>query len=260
MVTSPRAVGLTTDQKRSLHADGFVRVPGVVPDELVGRALRAINHDLGKGIDPAELRAMEAISFCPSLCRTPAITDLFERSGARAVVESATGPLKPVDYGQIAPRWPEALDGAQPPKHYSPHIDGIHAPDNGVPMGTLQNFTALACVLLSDLPTTDAGNFTVWPGSHRVLERFYREHTDAALRDYSTHPGLGTPQQITGRAGDLIICQFLLGHDVSLNVSPHIRYAVFFRVASTTLTEENRLGSVLDPWRDWNGMRAIIAR
>jgi hypothetical protein len=252
---------LTRSQKLRLHADGFVVVPGVVSTELVHRALRAINHDLSLGIDADQLPTFNAQSFCPALCETPPILDLFERSGARQTVESATGPLKPVAYGQCALRWPEPLDGPGSTRPLWPHIDGIATPTNGVAAGTLHTFTALAGVLLSDLPGPDSGNFTVWPGSHRSLQRIYRDEGLAAVMDNARYPqrsDFGTAHQITGRAGDLVIAQYLLGHDSALNRSPHIRYAIYFRLESTALTFENRLETVSRPWRDWSGMADVM--
>jgi hypothetical protein len=249
---------LSVEQKRHLLAHGYVHVPNAVEENLVRRALRAINHDLSNGIDPAQLAIFNSQSFCPTLAKARPILDLFERSSVQTIVESATGPLKPIDCGQVALRWPEALDGPPPPRILWPHIDGTYTPTNGVPEGSILNFTALACVLLSDLPTANAGNFTAWPGSHRILESYYRENGAAALLNNAGRPNLGTPHQITGSAGDLIIAQYLLGHDYSLNLSPNVRYAVFFRLESRTLTPQNRIGSVTDMWRDWSGMTDVI--
>jgi ectoine hydroxylase-related dioxygenase (phytanoyl-CoA dioxygenase family) len=248
------APSLTADQKRHLRELGYVRVPGAVDTPLVERALRAINWDLGRGIDPAKLPIYQSQTFCPAVTATPAITDLFERSSARAVAESAIGPVHPVGSGQCALRWPRPPEVAEA-KPGAAHIDGTYAPNNGVPAGEIHNFTALACVLLSDVPRPDSGNFTVWPGSHLVHERYFREHGAQALLQ-SPKLDLGAPAQITGRAGDLIIAHYLLGHTVAANLSPHVRYAVFFRLNSTALTSANRLGAVTDAWRDWAGMGA----
>ncbi len=246
------ATGLDQDQKQSLREQGFLHLRGVVTPELIRRALRAINHDLSRGIEPARLPTFHAQSFCPDVTATPAITDLFDHSGARTLIESATGALKPVVSGQIALRWPRLEDAKGIGKA---HIDGTYSPTNGVPAGKILNFTALACVLLSDLPDEFAGNFTLWPASHLVHERYFREHGPEALLK-EPKLDLGAAKQITGRAGDVILAHYLLGHTVSANCSPHIRYAVFFRLESTAFDDANRLGSVSDAWRDWAGMRA----
>ena len=252
----PATAGALSDhQLRRLRDDGYLVVPQAVAPDLVGRALRAINHGLSQGIDPAKLPTFHAQSFCPEVCGTPAIVDLFERSGARQVAESAMGPLQPVGGGQIALRWPLAPD-LVPTKQPKAHIDGTYSPTNGVPPGKILNFTALASVLLSDLATTDAGNFMVWPGSHLVHERYFREHGPEALLA-APKLDLGQPVQVTGRAGDLVLAHYLLGHTAALNLSPHVRYAVFFRLHGVGFTDENRLGAVTDAWRDWPGIRAL---
>jgi len=246
------ATGLDPDQQQSLREQGFLHLRGVIAPDLIRRALRAINHDLSRGIDAARLPTFHAQTFCPDITATPAITDLFERSGARTLVESATGALKPVTSAQIALRWPRLEEATGVGRA---HIDGLYSPTNGVPAGKIFNFTALACVLLSDLPEEFAGNFTVWPGSHLVHERHFREHgAEALLKEPRLE--LGAAKQITGKAGDVILAHYLLGHTVSANCSPHIRYAIFFRLESTAFTDVNRLGAVTDAWRDWAGLRA----
>ena len=66
----------------------------------------------------------------------------------------------------------------------------IHAPTstacpralNGVAAGTIYHFTALAAVFLSDVDEPFAGNFTVWPGSHRALAALLRDERRARQR------------------------------------------------------------------------------
>ena len=51
------------------------------------------------------------------------------------------------------------------------HIDGLHAPGNGVPVNTIRNFTLLVGVALSDMPAPRMGNLGVFPGSHLAMEQ-----------------------------------------------------------------------------------------
>jgi hypothetical protein len=71
--------------------------------------------------------------------------------------------LREIKGGQIALRFPSLQD---PPKEPRPHIDGMYSPTNGVKKGTINSFTGLVGVLLSDLPDENRGNFTVWTGTH----------------------------------------------------------------------------------------------
>jgi hypothetical protein len=249
---------LREEQLRELLDLGYTRVAGLVPRALVDRAVRAINASLGeRGMDPAQLPTLRAQSHCPELRSSPAILDLFNESGAKSFAESAigSGKLAPVKSGQIALRFPRTLElDDQPLPATRAHIDGMYSPTNGVQPGTIANFTALLGVLLSDLPDENAGNFTVWPGSHVKHERYFREHGPQSLMNGMPPIDLGPPKQITGRAGDVILAHYLLGHGIAPNDSPHVRYAIFFRLYHVD-HERQRWESMTDAWREWEGVR-----
>lgn len=249
---------LTWIQKQQLYQDGYVQVPGVVPKVMVDTALRAINHSIGEGMSAEEMPRMRAQSYCRELTREPVITDLIQRTPAWSLAESAIGEgkIKPVGGGQIALRFPGLHD---PPPPARPHLDGMHSPTNGVPEGTIQNFTALVGVLLSDLPTAHAGNFTVWPGTHHQYEAYFREHTPQSLLNGMPPISLPEPHPIIGGAGDIVLCHYELAHGVTPNVSPHVRYAIFFRLTHIE-HETQKWESMTDIWREWEGMREVVAR
>ena len=100
----------------------------------------------------------------------------------------------------------------------------------GVPKGEIRNFTMLVGIYLSDVPNPYAGNFTVWPATHRAFERYFREHGAEALLAGMPPIDLPRPRQITGAAGDIILAHYQIAHTAAPNVSPHTRYAVFFRL------------------------------
>ncbi len=259
---------LTQEQRTSFISDGYVCVPGAVPRAQVDAVVRAINHDIGKGIDPAMLPTYRVQSYCPSLVSTPLVTGLFNDSPAMALFQSALGAgrVKPVTGSQIALRFPGSANPPinppiNSPKLNPPHVDGISNAEgtNGVPKGSIANFTALACILLSDLPEPLSGNFMVWPGTHRSNAAHLRVHGSRALLHGMPNTNLPEPVQITGRAGDLIIAHYLLGHSVAPHLSPHIRYACFFRV-ETIDHEETREASLTDEWLEWHGLRDLHCR
>jgi hypothetical protein len=64
-------------QKQHLYENGYIHVPGVVPRIRLDAALRAINHGVGQGIDPAQLPKYRAQSYVPEVSGTPPITDLL---------------------------------------------------------------------------------------------------------------------------------------------------------------------------------------
>ena len=252
---------LTHRQKQRLFEQGYIPVPGVVPRIRVEAALRAINHSVGEGMDPVQMPKFRSQTFCPELTATPVITDLLLKTPAWELAEGllGAGQIRPVTGGQVALRFPRLQD---PPRRPGPHLDGLHSPNNGVPEGTLASFTLLLGVLLSDLPEPDAGNFTVWPGTPHLYEQHFREHgTETLLRGMGggmPDVPLPPPVQITGQAGDIVLCHYQLAHGVAPNVSPHVRYAVFFRLSHIDHAA-HKVEALTNIWLAWPGMRGIKA-
>jgi hypothetical protein len=248
---------LTHAQKKQLVEQGFLHVAGVVPPIMVEAARRAINASIGRGMNVADMTRFQAQSFTPELQDAPVIADLFNRTPARPLVESAIGAerLSPVKSGQIALRFPTMKD---PPPPLSPHIDGIHTPTNGVPEGDLHSFTALVGIYLSDVPAAACGNLTVWPGTHWKMAEYFRTHDHREMKTPTPRIELPQPQAIIGSAGDMIIANYLTVHGVWPNSSPNVRYAVFFRVYSIDHAE-TQWEAIRDPWLQWHGLRDITA-
>jgi hypothetical protein len=251
-------VELSSTQKRSLYRDGFVALPGAVPRERVDAALRAINASLGsEGIDPAQLTRFRAQSYCPELQAAAAITDLVHASDVWSVAESAIGPgqIRPVGSGQIALRFASRETSRAP----HPHLDGMYSPANGVPKGTIRNFTALVGVVLSEIEHANMGNLTVWPGSHLQYEQYFRDRGPEALLEGMPNVPLAEPRQLTGKPGDAVLCHYQLGHGIAPNNSPNIRYAVYFRLKHVE-HDAIHWESMTDIWREWAGMRDVVAK
>ncbi len=247
---------LTHAQRMALFETGYVHVPGVVPRVMVDAALRAINNSMGEGMPPEDMPRLRAQTYCPEVTRTPAITDLLNRTPALALAESVIGQgmIAPINSGQIALRFPSMQDPPSPPR---PHLDGMHTPTNGVPKGEIRNFTMLLGVMLSDVPGPFAGNLAVWPGSHTIYERYFRERGPQSLLEGMPDVPIPAPVQLTGQAGDIVLCHYMLAHGVTPNVSPHIRYAIYFRL-NHVQHEQQRWESMTDIWLEWAGMQAIV--
>jgi len=247
-------VGLSGAQRASLFAAGYVTVPGAVPRELCEAALRAINESLGRGLPPEDLPRFRARSFCPELQRERVITDLLVRSPAFALAESlvAPGRLERPGTGQIALSFPDP----QATGRLHPHLDGLYTPANGVPKGSVLSFTMLAGVLLSDVLQPSAGNLVVWPGSHRLYEDYFRRHGPQSLLEGMPSVPLPEPAPVTGRAGDLVLCHYQLGHAAGSNTSPHVRYAVYFRLKHVG-HDRHRWECLTDLWREWPALAGM---
>ena len=246
---------LTPPQTQSLLEQGYAHLPQLIPAEAWQGAAKAVAISLGRdGMDPVLLPKFRTQSFCPEVQGTPPITGLYNETPLGAVVESllGAGQVRPVGGGQIALRFPS--NG--PPGVPHPHIDGTYHPLNGVPEGQLDSFTALVAVFLSDVPVENAGNFTVWPGSHLLCEQYFRENGGQILVQGVTDVGfvaLPAPRQIIARAGDALIAHHLLAHSVASNVWWQTRQAVFFRVKHVRHDEE-KWDVLSDVWRHWPGM------
>ncbi len=169
------------EQLRALARDGFVVVPKVVNRARVDAALQAINHWLDTGYDSTRRSEYHARSFAPELGTDPAMVGLLTDTGAWEIVSGLVGrPLVRPTSAQIALRFP--VPPGTPPRGAWPHIDGVPTADNGVLFdGRLHGFTALAGILLSDLPQPGHGNFTVWPGSHLAMARWFRQNEPASV-------------------------------------------------------------------------------
>lgn len=221
---------LSYAQRKELFEKGYVHIPGVIPQVMLDEVKRAINHSLGEeGMDKDKLPILRSQSYSPEIQYKPVISDLFNKTPIFDLVDSVidTTKIYPINGAQIALRFPSLAD---PAPLASPHIDGMYSPNNGVPEGTISNFTALVGVLLSDLPDDDSGNFTVWPGTHLQYEEYFREHGPEALLNGMPPIDMPEPIQIKGKAGDIVLCHYQLAHGIGPNVSPNIRYATFFRI------------------------------
>ncbi len=240
-------------QQQEFYGNGFIKLPGIVPRAVVDAALQAINASLGAhGMAPDQLPTFRAQTYCPTLTDTSSITDLLHASPLWSLAESAVGvgKVRPVRSGQIALRFPTTDTLGDP----QPHIDGMYTPTNGVPEGTIASFTALIGVFLSDLPHDNMGNFTVWPGTHRLYADYFRAHGAQALLAGMPRVALPAPTQVTGHAGDAVLCHYQVGHGIAGNSSPHIRYAVFFRLTHVD-HDARRWECMTDIWREWGGLQ-----
>ncbi|MCC2687065.1 MAG: Protein involved in biosynthesis of mitomycin antibiotics/polyketide fumonisin, partial [Paenibacillaceae bacterium] len=109
---------------------------------------------------------------------------------------------------------------------------------------------------LSDLPNVNAGNFSVWPGSHHLYERYFRELGPESLLSGMPPVDLPEPRQIIGQAGDAVFCHYQLAHGIAPNVSPNVRYAVFFRLRHVDHATDWK-APMTDLWLHWPGIREL---
>jgi ectoine hydroxylase-related dioxygenase (phytanoyl-CoA dioxygenase family) len=239
---------LTVPELKQLQIAGYIHLPKRLPDHLVSTALRAIERDLQSNFDAARQAEYDNRSYCPDLCAKPPIMDLLLRSPVIALLDQLLG-VKHIVWGdgQIAIRKARNHPIAIPP---DPHIDGFSTGLNGVPPDRVYSHTVLAGVFLTPITTEFAGNFTVWPQSHFIYERYFRERGVRAITEPMPRPTLKEPLQLKCEPGDVVLAHYQLGHTAAVNTSGNDRIAVFFRVALKSLAS-NQWKYLTDLWRGW---------
>ena len=167
------------------------------------------------------------------------------------------GNIQPITGAKPYPRFP--LAPGQEPNPPVGHMDGTGNGLNGTAKGDYnRGFTAFAVVYLMDLLKPWSGNFTVWPGSHRVCEAHFKEVGHEVLSN--GNPKIEFPEppvQVTGNAGDLIIGHHAMIHTGGPNASPDVRLAV---IARPRHVDVDKLGNdaYLDIWAEWPGVHDVL--
>lgn len=219
---------LSIDQVRRFARDGYVVVPGVVPEPWLADVDAEIDGVITDA-PPPEGKVGPHFYFLPPE-QLPASDAALRRSGALTAAEELVAPHS-VDHAlghiQVAlniPPYPHRPGG--------PHLDG-HRPEQSAPA----SFTMLAAVFLSDESVPDSGNLWVWPRSHLAHQQLFAERGPTVLLATSGHtlsldepPPLGDPRPVTARRGDLLLAHFLLGHNIGGNTSPATRRILYYRL------------------------------
>jgi hypothetical protein len=250
----------SNDQIMEFHDQGYIVMKDVIPRIMVHEALQTINHHIGQnGIPTERLTEFRAQSYCREVQNDLALTSLMNATPVVPLLESLIGEGRVKRHGsaQIALRFPSPPSGSRRPP--AGHLDGIGSGNNGTAVGSYtRTFTALAVCLLCDLPEAYMGNFTVWPGSHRTYEDYFREVGHEVLaKGQPVIPLPHEPVHVTGKAGDVVIAHHLLQHTAAPNLSPFIRYAAIFRVNSIDVQDVGT-DAYTDIWREWHGVRAVV--
>jgi hypothetical protein len=233
--------------------NGFTVVPRVVSAALCDAARSEIAQVRGETPEPKGHRGVHFYWSEPARELEPVRTMLGPP--AMRMAEQLVAPLRiePPDLVQISlniPPWSHRPGG--------PHLDGCNPPE---PDGRPGTFTVLAGLLLSDQPVADMGNLWVWPGTHEVNAEYLKRAGSDALLATAPYPPtpFSDPMQVLGRAGDLLLAHYLLGHNMGGNTSNVTREVVYFR-----LHAEGHRGRwrtvVQDAFHEFAPVRAARAR
>lgn len=222
---------LSPEQLRWFGEDGYLVVPGVVPENLLAGIDDEIDALIAADPPPAGTVGKHFWFLPPE--RLPAADVALRSSGALDIAGELVAP-HPVDLGlghiQIALNYPP---GAHRPG--GPHLDG-HRPGQPRP----HSFTMLAAIYLVDEQERQAGNLWVWPGSHLDHQRLFQERGTRVLLDVSGHstmldppPVLREQVPVMARRGDLLLAHFLLGHNSGGNTTDRVRRIAYYRLSCT---------------------------
>lgn len=241
--------------------DGYVVLPRLLPPALTAPAVREINHRLGAGEHPGRDRYADTHDYLSEYVSSPAVMAL----AAGPVSELAesllgAGKVMPLSQAQIALRFPAAHDGVV----YEPlvHIDGPYSGMDAkkVLADRPLRYSLCAGIFLSDTPKPGMGNFTAYPGTHRLIAREVKRRGLGALRcGVEKCIALPAPVQVTGKTGDVVLFHFQLAHDKAPNFSPRIRRMAYFRFWHEDSWNDTSRAyltrAMADPWLEWPLMR-----
>lgn len=245
---------LSKDQLREFSERGFIVVPGAVPPELVERANRRIDEMVAAKPPPAD-HVGPHFSF-PNAADEPSLIAPLMDTGTHAAsafshAEALAGP------GLLIAPWQVQIALNIPPYPHRPgrpHIDAaISEPTPGF---TPNSFTLLAGVFVTDQLAEDSGNLWVWPGTHRTHAEYFR---DRGVEMYCAYPDveLPEPEQVTARAGDLLLAHYLLGHNIGGNsASDTTRRMLYYRISGRGHAEEPAR-ILTEPWYEYGPIRAL---
>merc|ERR1719305_188580 len=270
---APPAITLTDEQRAAFKRDGVLVLPGVVGEELVQDALRAINARLGagraawrEGEDGGEMLAFPHLQGIGN-----PLQNLLLRSPLNGIAEQLllppTGRSRVPNTSQLRnkgsqvalrfPLPPAAAETRAPKGEEQWHIDGINRQEHA------NGFQLLVGVALSAQPDDDCGNLHVWPGKHgEVQDAVDRMRKKRARADpmHAQDPGwLGEKpkldnddaRQVYLQPGDVVLAHQKTPHRIGLNRSPNVRYQIYFRLSAQDHDPEARLAS---PWDGWHGL------
>ncbi len=239
----------TESQKKAFYEDGYVIFPGAISGLMVTRARKEINTYMRQNV------LLQGRN--PGLSDNPVITDLFNETPLAALCESLVGE------GNLAPTTSAAIKLHFPREEDNWNVRGHLDLGNKLKDGILiRALNQLVVVLLQDVPVPFMGNFTFWPGSHRVFEEAFKADPDyvETTKANCKTPDVEFPHepiQLTGKAGDVVICHHQIYHTAAPNNSADIRYAVIFRPRHIH-SKENSTGAMADIWMEFDGVREAM--
>jgi len=240
----PYVAGVLTDEQVNEFAErGFVLVPQVVQGDVLAQAAGRI--DAVVAADPPAADKRGSHFYFLETKDEPDLMAPLTGSPAFGLAEQLAGAGTLEIPGQV-----QVALNIPPYSHRPgiPHIDAANAEPGSEPIrGT---FTMLAGILVTDQLTENSGNLWVWPGTHLTHAAYFRDHGPQLFCAYPPI-SLPEPEQVKGRAGDLLLAHYLLGHNIGGNYASELtRRALYFRISAAGHAS-HRSEFLQDPWLDY---------
>lgn len=225
---------LSSDEIEVFGADGYLVVPGVVPEPLLAELDGEVAALVASQPPPEGKTGFHHYFEHPS--NLPVAERALRDGGVFDLAGELVAPLAidlAFDHIQVATSiygWDHQPGGG--------HIDGYGLPGQTEPA----TFTMLAGIYLDDESEPGRGNLWVWPGSHRVHEELFRERGTDALMDEASMgghacllpeaPDFGLGRPVLARRGDVVLAHYMLAHNQSGNMWSPLRRIVYYRLAA----------------------------
>lgn len=226
------------DQRHFFREQGYLVVRGLVPDATLAHWRARIEKRWGA---PTAAGTKEKItSEIKTHGRATHMNDLsfIDEEHRLNRVPAFRAHLEMLGGGEFAPGgtnliigWPQAeVEGFEWSAPTRGHVDGY-------PGDHWFCFIAAATCYVYDVGPREGGTF-LWPGSHRGVHRYFREHPEQVDGSWRTAEPGGMlqraqegiePVEFTGAAGDVLFWHAYLCHEGSPNSSRRPRYGMFSR-------------------------------
>lgn len=217
---------LSSDQIAAYRRDGYLHLPGLVPIQMINRAVEAVDA-LWKSVDENdpdvywrahETKGRVADRLDPVCPRCPEVADIAALGGVTALAADALGHPSALFKDKLITKWPGTAG-------YLPHQDYGYWEGLGIPADEILT------VLIALAPMTkETGALEVWPGQHRF----------GRLPAPKDEPRDVDPAAMHGKAlrilelaaGDALAFSSLLPHQSGYNRGTHPRLALYLTFTS----------------------------
>jgi hypothetical protein len=225
---------LTAEQLRCFAQTGYIVVPNVMDEAVLVTLDAEVDALIDQKPPPVEKVGFHHYFEHPS--HLPVADLALRNAGVLSLAGELVAPQSidlAFDHIQIATSihgWDHEPGGG--------HIDGYGIPGQTEP----HTFTMLAGIYLGDETEMGRGNLWVWPGSHLVHQRLFRDRGVKVLMGEDSMgghaclldpaPGFGDGQPVLASRGDVLLAHYLLAHNQSGNMWNAMRRIIYYRLAA----------------------------